>query len=61
MKYVTKTFKDFVHHNLNEVTRNSERIDPSIAHEIKLNGKVWVEELIEKYQELLNEYDNLPS
>ena len=57
MTYLSKTFKDFVRHNLNEeVKKEPEQL---IAMEIKTHGTAWVEELIEKYTELIQEYDNL--
>ena len=59
MTYLSKTFKDFVRNKLNEETNKESPNEQLIANEIKFNGKAWVEELIEKYTELIQEYDNL--
>jgi hypothetical protein len=54
MSYIATTFKEFVRHQLNEETKQ-----PPLVKEISTNGKALVEELIEKYNELIKEYDNL--
>ncbi len=54
MSHISKSFKDFVRQQLNE-----EISQQPIITEIKNNGKAWVEELIEKYNELIQEYDYL--
>jgi hypothetical protein len=59
MTYLKKNFKDFVRHNLNEVVKKDLNQEQLIHLEIKKNGKAWVEELIERYTELIAEYDNL--
>jgi hypothetical protein len=59
MTYLKKNFKDFVRHNLNEQVKKDPEQEQLIHLEIKQHGKIWVEELIERYTELIAEYDNL--
>ncbi len=59
MIYLKRTFKDFVRHKLNEEVKKEPAQEQLIAMEVKAHGKAWVEELIEKYTELIQEYDNL--
>jgi len=60
MKHLSTNFKDFIRNKLYEQTIK-ETLSPeqSLVNEIKENGVAWVEELIEKYTELIQEYDNL--
>jgi len=60
MNHLSTSFKDFMRNKLYEETIK-ETLSPeqSFVNEIKENGVAWVEELIEKYTELIQEYDNL--